>query len=66
MRTTGIMRTPTDKRKEIRALKHHENCVGVLTGTAVAVVVQMDVDRVTEFTAEFLGLLLSECASGDD
>jgi hypothetical protein len=51
------------KDKGNRSLEHHDNGKGISTGTAIAVVVQMNVDRVTEFTAEFLGLFLREGTS---
>jgi hypothetical protein len=38
----------------------------VSTGTAIALIIQMDVDRVTEFTTELLGLFLGECTTGDN
>lgn len=38
----------------------------VSTGTAIALIVQMDVDRVTEFTTELLSLFLCECTAGDN
>lgn len=54
------------KDKENRSLEHHDNGKGISAGTAIAVVVQMNVDRVTEFTAELLGLFLGECTSRND
>lgn len=59
------------KRKEMSIgnensrLKRHEKQARVSTGTAIAVVVQMDVDRVTEFTTELFGLLLRKGTAGD-
>jgi len=38
----------------------------VSTGTAVTLIVQMDVDRVAEFTTELLGLFLCESTTGND
>jgi hypothetical protein len=38
----------------------------VSTGTAIALIVQMDVDRVTEFATELLSLFLCEGTSGND
>jgi uncharacterized protein YoaH (UPF0181 family) len=54
------------KHKGNRSLEHHDNGKGISTGTAIAVVVQMNVDRITEFTAEFFGLFLGECTSCND
>lgn len=50
----------------MKSLKRHEYRARVSTGTAITLVVQMDVDRVTEFTAEFLSLFLCEGTPGDD
>lgn len=38
----------------------------VSTGTAIALIVQMDIDRVTELAAEFLGFFLRERTPGND
>lgn len=46
-------------------LKRQEKQARVSTGTAIALIVQMDVDRVTELSTELLGLFLCECAPGD-
>lgn len=54
------------KHKMDRSLKHHENDKGISTGAAVTVIVQMNVDRVAEFTAEFFGLLLGERTPRND
>lgn len=40
--------------------------VRVSTGTAITLIIQMDVDRVTEFAAKFLGLFLRECTPSND
>jgi hypothetical protein len=40
--------------------------VRVSTGTAITLIIQMDIDRVAEFTAELLSLLLCESTSGND
>ena len=53
-------------RKEILSLNHHGNEKGISTGAAIAVIVQMNVDRVAEFTTEFFGFFLGKCASCDD
>lgn len=40
--------------------------VRVLTGTAIALIVQVDIDGVTELAAEFLSLFLRERTAGND
>lgn len=54
------------KHKRKGSLEHQENGKGISTGTAIAVVVQMDVDRVTKFTTELLSLFLGEGTARDD
>lgn len=60
-------RKKEDRRKlEEQTLKTSwEYRVRVSTGTAIALIVQMDVDRVTEFTTELLSLFLREGTAGD-
>lgn len=52
--------------KEILSLNHHGSEKGISTGAAIAVIVQMNVDRVAEFPAEFFGFFLGKCASCDN
>lgn len=47
-------------------LKRQEKQARVSTGTAIALIIQMDVDRVTEFTTELLGLFLGQGTACDD
>lgn len=49
-----------------QSLESHEYRSRVSTGTAVTVIFQMDVDRVTEFATELLGLFLGERTAGDN
>jgi hypothetical protein len=66
LRTENRLAAVQTKDKENRSLEHHEKGKGISTSTAIAVVVQMNVDRVTEFTAELLGLFLGECTPRND
>lgn len=50
----------------MKSLKRHEYRARVSTSTAIALSVQMDVDRVTEFATVFLGLFLRERTAGND
>jgi len=54
----------TEKRRI--SLKRHECRARVSTGTAIALIFQMDVDRVTEFAAELLSLFLRQSTPGNN
>jgi hypothetical protein len=58
--------TTIQKHKRKGPLEHQQNGKGISTSTAIAVVVQMDVDWVTEFTTELLGLFLGQGTACDD
>lgn len=40
------------------SFKSNHDRLGVSTGTSIPITVEMDVDRITEFTAEFLCFFL--------
>ena len=64
MSETGEKRTGGNQRNK-RSKRHGSIDLRVSTGTSIALIVQMDVDRVTEFTTELLGLFLREGTAGD-